>query len=279
MSLWWRERLVIHLAPGSVSLTRWGRGVKPRLKEQHSYALESPAAVPSAAAAAGPWQAAIDLLDRALTEARWRRAEAHLHLSSHFLRFALLPFSAALATDRERAAFARLELEAIHGERVAGWTLSLDDAPLGAAAPVCAVDTALLEALRAAGQRAGLTLRAIRPAFAAALQIQRGRDRAPRYGFAFAEAGRVTLALYEGKACHWLTNPRVGTALTETLSAEVTQAQALGALGGGGRLQVVFSDRREALPPRIGAWELAVAEPGEPGARAFPVGALEVARH
>lgn len=270
MSLSWRERVRIDLAPDSVALTRWGRVLKPRILQQGSYAVEAPSS---------DWQAAVDQLDRALTEPRWRKLQADVCLSSHFLRLHLLPWSEALATDQERLAFARLELEAIHGERVAGWTLVLDDAPVGAPAAVCAVDTALLDAVRASCRRASLTVRSMRPGFAAALEAQRGRIRGPRCGFVYAEAGRVTLALYEGDTCRWLANPRVGAALLETLSAELAQAQALGSVGGGGRLQVVFSDRREGLPQSIGSWELAVAEPGEPGGKSFPMGALKVAGH
>lgn len=270
MSPWWRDSVRIDLAPGRVGLTRFGRGFKPRLLEQSNHALEAPSP---------GWEASRDLLDRALAESRWRKGVAHVRLSSHFLRLHLLPFSAALATDTERLALARMELEAVHGERVHDWTLILDDAPVGAPAPVCAVDSALLEALRAACARAALEVGSMRPAFAVALDQQRGRTRAPRYGFAFAEHGRVTLALYEGPVCRWLSNPRVGSALGETLGAELQQAQMLGGIGEGGRLQVVFADQREGLPARIGGWELAVAEPGEPGARAFAVGALEVAGH
>lgn len=265
MSPSWRERIQIDLSPDSVMLTRFSRGLKPRILQQGSYALEAPAA---------GWDASVDLLDRALSEARWRNAPGELRLSSHFLRLHLLPWSAALATDQERLAYARMELEAIHGERVAGWTLTLDDAQVGAPAPVCAVDTALLDALRAACRRAALVVRSIRPNFAAALETQPGRIRAPRYGFAFVEAGRVTLALYEGRTCRWLANPRVGPALSETLAAELRQAEALGSVGGGGRLQVAFALAREGLPARIGNWDIAVAEAGEPGGRDFPVGIL-----
>ena len=270
MSPSWRERVPIDLAPGRVVLSRFSRGTKPRLVEQ---GILEPADADSG------WQPALELLDRALAEPRWRKAEACIRLASHCLRLHLLPFSEALATDAERLAFARMELEAVHGERVSDWTLILDDVPGGAATPVCAMDTALLEALRTTCTRATLKVRSIRPAFAVALEEQRGRARPPRYGFAFAEDGRVTLALYEGKHCRWLTNPRVGPALSETLDSELRQAEALGSTGGGGRLQVAFADRREGLPQRIGGWDISVPEPGEPGARAYLVGALKVAGH
>lgn len=268
MSPSWRDNVRIDLAPHRVVLTRFGRGWNPRLLEQGSHALEGPAP---------GLEAAADLIDRALAEARWRKADAHIRLSSHFLRLHLLPFSEALATDNERLAFARMELEAVHGDRVSNWTLLLDDAPVGAATPVCAVDNALLEALCTTCARAALRVRSIRPAFAVALAEQRGRTRGARYGFAFAEDGRVTLALYEGDTCRWLANPRVGPALSETLASELRQAEALGSVEGGGRLQVVFADQREGLPQRIGGWDIAVPEPGEPAARALSVGALEVA--
>lgn len=285
MSPWWRERVVIDLAPGRVVLRRWSRGIKPRVLEHSGYEVEHAAATSTATtpAAAANWQSALDLLDRALTEARWRKGEAHIRLSSHCLRLHLLPFSAALATDDERLAFARMELEAVHGERVSDWTLILDDAPAGAATPVCAVDTAILEVLRTACTRAALTVGSIRPAFAVALEEQgrqgRGRARAARHGFAFAEGGRVTLALYEGGICRWLANPRVGSSLAETLGAELQQAQVLGSVSGAGRLQIAFAEQRAGLPARIGGWDIGVAEAGpaeRAGKRAAPSGLAPV---
>ena len=87
--------------------------------------------------------------------------------------------------------YARAELEAVHGERVRDWTLVLDDAPAGEAAPVCAIDTALLEALRVKCRGGLLKLQSVRPQFAAALEQHRAPLRARHCGFAFAEPGRV----------------------------------------------------------------------------------------
>lgn len=268
MSPSWRERMRIVLAPGGLELTRVRRGLRPRTA--HAAALPVPPATTSATTptTATPtptsWDGALAALDAVLTEPRWRKADAEVLLSGHFVRVHLLPWSASLATDAERLAYARAELEAVHGERVRDWTLVLDDAPVGQAAPVCAIDTALLDALRVKCAVAALKLRSVRPQFAVALEQHRAPLRVRNGGFAFAEAGRLTLALYQAGACRWLANPRVGVALAEALAAEVRQAEALGAVAGNGRLHVAFAGAREALPARIGGWEV-VPLPSAPG--------------
>ncbi len=246
MSPSWRERVRIVLAPGGLELTRVRRGLRPGAAHTASIPVDP----------ATSWDGALSALDVALTEPRWRKADAEVLLSGHFVRVHLLPWSASLATDAERLAYARAELEAVHGERVRDWTLMLDDAPVGQAAPVCAIDTALLDALRVKCAVAALKLRSVRPQFAVALEPHRAQLRARNGGFAFAEAGRLSLVLYEAGACRWLANPRVGVALAEALAAEVRQAEALGAVAGNGRLHVAFAGAREALPGRIGGWEV-----------------------
>lgn len=250
MSPSWRERVRIVLAPGSVGLTRFRRGLRPAAAQTTSIPVVS----------AGSWEDTVAALDEALTEPRWRKAEAEVLLSSHFVRVHLLPWSESLATDGERLAYARAELDAVHGERVRDWTLVLDDAPVGQATPVVAIDTALLEAVRTKCREASLKLRSLRPHFAAAQADQRARLRARSCGFAFVEPGRLTLALFESGACRWLANPRVGVALSEALAAELRQAEALGAVTGNGRLHVTFAGAREALPGRVGGWEIVLLQ-------------------
>lgn len=246
MSPSWRERVRIVLAPGSVELTRFRRGFRPRVGYTTTVTVDS----------GSSWEDAMAVLESALAEPRWRKAEAEVLLSSHLVRLHLLPWSESLATDAERLAHARAELEAVHGERVRDWTLALDDAPVGQAAPLCAIDTALLDTVRAKCQAASLAVHSVRPQFVAALDEHRARLRARTCGFAFCEAGRLTLALYESGACRWLANPRVGVALSEALAAEIRQAEALGSVGGNGRLHVAFAGARQALPGRIAGWEV-----------------------
>lgn len=257
MSPSWRERVRIVLAPGSVELTRLRRGLRPGVAHKTTVPVES----------GSSWEDAMAVLESALTEPRWRKAEAEVLLSSHFVRLHLLPWSESLATDAERLAHARADLEAVHGERVRDWTLVLDDAPVGYAAPLCAIDTALLDAVRTKCQAASLKVQSIRAQFAAALDEHRARLRGRTCGFAFCEAGRLTLALHESGACRWLANPRVGVALSEALAAEIRQAEALGSVSGNGRLHVAFAGARQALPGRIAGWEVVA-----PDAATSPVG-------
>ncbi len=265
MSPSWRDRVLIGLAPGRVELTRFARGLRPG-------AIRT-ASVPVETAGAG-WENCLAALERSLAEPHWRGADAEVTLSSHFLRLHLLPWSEALATDDERLAYARVELEAIHGERVAGWTLRLDDAPVGTASPLCAVDTALLEGIRGACARAALKLRGVSPGFVRVFNRQRLLMRGRAGAFAFAEPGRVTVALLQDGACRWFANPRVGVALSEALAGEIRQAEALGAISVHGQLRVAFAGPREALPGRIGVWEVVPIATDPVAVPATDIGAL-----
>ena len=267
MSPSWRERVRIVFAPSGIELTRFGRGLRPRVAHRAAVPVES----------GSSWESAVAALEQVLAEPRWRKADAEVLLSSHFVRLHLLPWSESLATDAERMAHARAELEAVHGERVRDWTVVLDDARVGQAAPVCAIDTALLGAVNVACGAASLEVRSVRPQFAVALDEHRARLRARSCGFAFSEAGRLTLALYESDACRWLANPRVGVALSEAIAAEIRQAEALGTVAGNGRLLVAFAGPQQALPGRIAGWEVVAAESGAGPVRHSPADALLVA--
>lgn len=246
MSPSWRERVQVTLAPTGVELTRYGRGFRP-------------ASIASAAVRAEPGETAADLFARALADTRWHRADAQVVLSGHLVRYEMLPWSAALATDADRLAYARLEFAAVHGDKAQSWELALADAPAGEPAPVCAIDAALIASLKATCVSATLSLVSVTPRFVSEFDRLRQHIARGPGGFALVESGRLTLGLFDQGRWRALSNPRFEGQVAAALAAELTQAQALGTVGGdGARLHVVFAGTPDVLPSKLAGWDVMV---------------------
>lgn len=144
---------------------------------------------------AEPWHGALETL----RSVPWpQRCRVSVVLSNHFVRYALIPWNAALADPAEEEAYVRHHFTKVHGERAKSWSLrwSADsgDAPRLASA----IDAALLAALKArfAGGKARLV--SIQPYLMAA--ANRARRAIPASGawLVFAERERACIALYAG---------------------------------------------------------------------------------
>jgi len=93
-----------------------------------------------------PWHGAV----AALHSAPLANCRITVELSSHFVRYAVVPWSNALATAQEEEAYARHHFAKIHGERAKHWVVRASEAARGAPRLASAVDRGLLEQLRAA---------------------------------------------------------------------------------------------------------------------------------
>lgn len=244
MSPWWREQVEVVLAPDAVRVARFAAGLRPRCIERVAHAVD------------GRDSAA---LIAALGRCAWTdAARVHVRVSSHLVRLHLLPWTEAVATDAECEALARVELEAVHGPAARGWALGFVEPRAREALGVAAVDRALLDGVRAlCAQRRGV-LASFAPAAAVALARASRRRSATsadaRTAVAWCEPGRVTLAVHAGGRLEGLANPRAPRgALAALNTALATRADDR---TGRGSLAVVFAGAREALPARIGDWDV-----------------------
>ena len=175
MSLSFPERLLVRLAPAEV-----GIGMKTIACEPQT--------------AAEPWQGAIAALKG---EGLSRRCRITVELSNHFVRYALVPWSEALTSMAEEAAYVRHHFARIHGERAKAWTVRASEAPLGAPRLASAVDKGLIDALKAAFPAKGKAkLVSVQPALMAL--FNRSRGAVPKDGawVALAEPDRACVALH-----------------------------------------------------------------------------------
>jgi hypothetical protein len=151
----WRDEIGIYLAPHKLALTRLARGVRPKSVGAANWS--NPLIHDT------HWSAALGALDPLLASADWQGAVARMVLSDHWVRYAMVPYSVALAGSAERLTHARHVLTDIYGEIVSEWTVTLAHSRPGAAQVACAVPTALLNELHAMLTRHKIPLKSLQP--------------------------------------------------------------------------------------------------------------------
>ena len=172
MSPLWRDEIGIYLAPHKLALTRLARGVTPKSVGEASWSNELEDDT--------HWSAALGALDALLAKAEWQGAVARVVISDHWVRYAMVPYAAALSGDAERATHARHVLTGIYGEVVGQWTVTLADSRPGVAQVACALPASLLEELQAILLRHRIPLKSLQPQLVSA--YNHWRDRLPDGG-------------------------------------------------------------------------------------------------
>lgn len=196
MSLSWRERLDVLLAPGRVESLR-----RPAFSAR-GQAADEPCEEPGGTEA---WRGALAGLSRLPAGS----CELSLHLASRFVRFQVLPWLPDIAGPEERLAHAAILFRQVYGPAVDAWELRVSDEVPGCAALVSAVDRALLEEISALAREKRWRLVSVRPALALAWNRWRGRVSGPDGFFTLAEEGGFCLAAMEAGAWLGLRNRRL----------------------------------------------------------------------
>lgn len=150
--------------------------------------------LPLVSAAKQDWSMALQPLGDWLDQSQLRNASATIQLSNRYARFALMPWSSNVQGEEEQT-LALACLEAQYGD-MSGWTSRLDAGTYGEARLVCAVETALLDALRTMLELRGIRCPLIQPYFAACWNRWRrdlGKSTADLC-FAVAEGDMVVMA-------------------------------------------------------------------------------------
>lgn len=142
MSHSWRERLLIGLSPSELGLVHVKGLLRPRVVSKTVVACNP-------AFGSESWHGAAAVLRDEAARFSADALDVTLVLSNHFVRYALVPWNDALASAAEELAFARHCFMKIHGERSKAWTLSLSEEASGAPRIASAIDTVLLDAIRA----------------------------------------------------------------------------------------------------------------------------------
>ena len=187
MSLLFPEPLVVRLAPAEIAV-----GAK-RYPCDPAYGTE-------------PWHGALE----ALKSIKFPRSRVTLVLSNHFVRYALVPWSGALATPAEEEAYLRHHFGKIHGERAKAWLFRASEGRRGEPRLASAVDAELVAAIRSLFPKDGAAkLVSVQPAL---MHVFNGaRAALPHPGGAWlviAEADRACVALHADGAFRAVQNAK-----------------------------------------------------------------------
>jgi hypothetical protein len=124
-----------------------------------------------------------------------RGAKVTAVISSHHVRYVLLPWSVNLAGEREWEALARHRFAETFGTAVNEWEVRVSPEPKGAPRVAIAVDRGQLAELRAAVKAARAKLVSVQPALMHAFNAKRRALRSGPAWLVAPEPGRLTLAL------------------------------------------------------------------------------------
>lgn len=148
------------------------------------------------ASAAEPWRPALAALaDWLAGRGAATRPRLRIVLAGRFVRWQLLPWRAALTRPQELAAYATLRFRETHGKAVEDWQVLHAPQPPGKTVPACAVDAALLQALRGVGADSGARLVSVTPYFAAAFDRWRPMLKGKVVWFGLLEEDALSLGL------------------------------------------------------------------------------------
>jgi hypothetical protein len=135
------DRVYISVEPESVAVCRVRGLFKSKLVKKDL--LECDASYGSA-----PWDGALEALKKHLDSLKGERLKVTVVLSNRLVRYALVPFDAALSGPDEELALARFHFTRIYGERAKTWDLRIGAGAAGGPRIASGIDEGLLSALR-----------------------------------------------------------------------------------------------------------------------------------
>ena len=180
--LWPKKTLRIGLGPDSIIVS----GSKDAVRVQGE--------------GAGDWRSALAALPEVLKS--YRNQEAAVVLADQFVRYALLPWNAALKSEAEWVALAQHRFGALHGAPAAEWQVQVTETAPHGARLACAVERELISRLAEQFVAAGVHLASAQPFLVAAFNRIRKQVGNGSCWIVVEERGRLTLALIQRGA--WL---------------------------------------------------------------------------
>ncbi|MCB1886826.1 MAG: hypothetical protein KDH20_04400 [Rhodocyclaceae bacterium] len=178
----------VALAPGRIEITRRAYGLKRRIESWRRADL-----APAGGETSG-WRFAIDALAELLAGESSIRGRVQVVLSSHWVRFQVVPWNAGITTPAEFAEYARACFAQVHGEVTDGWETRVDPAAAGQGRMACAIDRELLANLAELIEGRGRRLIGVQPYLMHAFNPIASLVGRKRFLFVLVEPGRATLA-------------------------------------------------------------------------------------
>lgn len=177
------------------------------------------------------WNGFKNSLADALNSEQWQKIvqqsiNANVIISSHFARYAVIPWSVDLAVESERQAFMRYRFNALFGDTAKAWDLQMSEPEFGQPTIASGIDSSLLNALHEVLVAANIRVNSISPYLMLAINqsVQHIKQQKTQqltidqdFWFAVVESERLCFALIENSAWRLVKN----VALDADLNAQL----------------------------------------------------------
>ena len=170
-----------------------------------------------------PWQPAVVALSQWLAGKGEKKPKLHVVLSGRFVRWQLLPWQAELSQPKELAAYAALRFHETFGKAADDWQVMHSPQPPGLTVPACAVDAALVAALRSTCEVAGASLATVSPYFSSEFDHRRTSFNKKSAWIGLIEADCVSLGLLRDGQWLALRSQRVNADWRDALPGMMAQ--------------------------------------------------------
>lgn len=184
------SELRVVLCPDQAILLGLGNGLRRKVTHQ---AILPCTALPGM----NGWRPALAALEQWLNANKMGRANVTVILSDHFVRYALIPFSAEVTRRAEEQTLARILLEDTYGDPAKQWQLKISGGGYGEPRLVAAVDAGLLDALTKMVAPTSLRLTSVRPYLMSAFNGFYKQLREKDGLIAVAEPGQVVMVTFK----------------------------------------------------------------------------------
>ncbi len=261
MSLLLRNELRVVLSPEQLVLVSIVREFTRRGLVRRVAAKEIIPCDPAASGEA-PWEGAVRALEATLSGVAKRKDSATLILSSHFVRYAMVPWSVTLSGEAEQLAYAQHCFRQAYGAAAENWELRLNPVPAGFPQLASAVDRRLLQALRSVFSSGGVALSSVQPSLMAAYNHCRSRLQHQSAWLVLFEPGLLCLALLQHG--HWASvrSMRVDAGWREQLPQLLEREACMGVSDSVPETVFVWAPTLEKMAfPDTGRWQMQHLQP------------------
>jgi hypothetical protein len=209
------DELRIFIHPQYILLTHFKRKSSTGFKQQ---VIQQQVLSVDLSEQSNQWDALKNHLTNAFGSNQWQDAvkqgiSARVIISSHFARYAIIPWSVELAAESERQAFMRYRFNTLFGDTVKTWDLRMSEPDFGQPAIASGLDSRLLSTLHEVLTAADMKINSISPYMMLAInqsapQIKQQKIHSA-FWFIVVESERLCFALIENDVWRLVKNVAV----------------------------------------------------------------------
>lgn len=185
----------------------------------HLQHLPAADAVPTEAS----WRPVVEKLAEALSAMPAKDKRIHIRLSNRWARWQLLPAQEHLSSDDDLTAYAALHFQNVYGAAAQDWRITHSPLFPGRPTPACAIDTALLHALKEACAASGTELESVQPYLSSVFDYWRNEIREKAYWLAVVEPAYVCMVYVQNQSWQAVRTQRQNISSAAQLTAMAAQ--------------------------------------------------------